>query len=220
MSKDTCAPTGAPHPDRPAPHPGTSTGHDTGPQQRGLNTIQRDYLLRPLNANRVRDLKGMNHLEAYDVRTWLTRIFGFGGWAVETIALDVVHQGETKTRQGRDAFSVVYRAQVRLTVRDPYGNVLTTFDDGAAGDAVLPTLGDAHDMAMKTALSQALKRCAVNLGDAFGLSLYNGGGQFTQDANGNRIVRPLVQATLDTHGTNVQVQDAPIHAEQSAQSAA
>jgi len=28
---------------------------------------------------------------------------------------------------------------------------------------------------MKTALSQAMKRCAVNLGDGFGLSLYNDG---------------------------------------------
>lgn len=38
-----------------------------------------------------------------------------------------------------------------------------------------PSLGDAHDQAMKTALSQGLKRCAANLGDQFGMSLYNGG---------------------------------------------
>jgi hypothetical protein len=31
-------------------------------------------------------------------------------------------------------------------------------------------------MAIKTAESQAFKRCAINLGDQFGLSLYNNGG--------------------------------------------
>lgn len=190
--------------------------HNTAAPHRGLNPLQLDYLLRPLNANRVRNLRGLNHVEAYDVRTWLTRIFGFGGWSLETLALDVVHQGPSKTHEGRDVWSVVYRAQVRLTVRDPHGNALTTFDDGAAGDAALPTLGDAHDFAMKTALSQALKRVAVNLGDAFGLSLYNGGGQFYADDHGNRLVRPLVQATLDMHGTAPAVRDEPVNGEQEA----
>ena len=36
-------------------------------------------------------------------------------------------------------------------------------------------IGDAHDMALKTAESGALKRAATNLGDQFGLSLYNDG---------------------------------------------
>ena len=35
--------------------------------------------------------------------------------------------------------------------------------------------GDAHDMAIKTAETQALKRAAINLGDQFGLSLYKKG---------------------------------------------
>jgi hypothetical protein len=35
--------------------------------------------------------------------------------------------------------------------------------------------GDLHDNAIKTAASDGLKRCAINLGTQFGLSLYDNG---------------------------------------------
>src|SRR5206468_12576286 len=49
----------------------------------------------------------------------------------------------------------------------------------------LPDYGDAHDFAAKNAVSYALKRCATDLGDQFGLSLYNKG-----------QLAPLVAGTL------------------------
>ncbi|MFK0180032.1 Rad52/Rad22 family DNA repair protein [Streptomyces xanthochromogenes] len=129
-------------------------------------------LLAPINPSRVQNLRGQSHLEAWDVRRWLNRVFGFGGWADETLELACVAQVEINP--GR--WTVIYRAQVRLTVKTTDGRLLTTYDDAAMGDSRnQPALGDAHDQAMKTALSQALKRCAHNLGDAFGLSLYNDG---------------------------------------------
>jgi hypothetical protein len=149
-----------------------------------LTAEQHDYLLSGIHPARVKRLRGQSHLEAWDVRRTLTRVFGFGGWNDETIELTHVTTIETPgTRTRNDGttdtytkYTVVYRAQVRLTVKSPDGVEIAHFDDGAAGDAVnQPSLGDAHDMAMKTALSQALKRCAVNLGDQFGLCLYNDG---------------------------------------------
>jgi len=152
-----------------------------GPTSHTQNQAPRfsPYQLRMLhggiNGNRVRNLRGMSHLEAWDVRRQLIRIFGFGGFDIETISLDLVAQNEKKTGD-KSRWTVVYRAQVRLIVKDSHGKPIGYFDDGAAGDSVnQPSLGDAHDMAMKTAFSQALKRCAVNLGDQFGLSLYNDG---------------------------------------------
>jgi hypothetical protein len=51
------------------------------------------------------------------------------------------------------------------------------YTEAAVGDSQNnPSRADAHDMAIKTAESQAFKRCAINLGDQFGLSLYNNGG--------------------------------------------
>lgn len=139
-----------------------------------LTEQQVGFLLQPIAANRVRDLRGMSHLEAWDVRRQLIRIFGFDGFTIETLSLDLVSERETKP--GANRWTVVYRAQVRLTIKTTTGDTIATFEDAAAGDAInQPKLGDAHDLAMKTALSQALKRCAVNLGDQFGLSLYNDG---------------------------------------------
>ena len=141
-----------------------------------LTDQQVAFLLEPISGKRVRDLRGMSHLEAWDVRRQLIRIFGFDGFTIETISLELVSERETKPESNR--WTVVYRAQVRLTVKATNGQPVTVFEDAAAGDAInQPKLGDAHDLAMKTALSQALKRCAVNLGDQFGLSLYNDGSQ-------------------------------------------
>lgn len=150
-------------------------GATSAPASGRLAPQQTDFLLTGITANRVQMLRGMAHLEAWDVRRQLIRIFGFEGFSIETVALDLVTEREAK--QGdRSRWTVVYRAQVRLTIRNTEGHVVSHWEDAAAGDSVnQPSLGDAHDMAMKTALSQALKRCTVNLGDQFGLSLYNNG---------------------------------------------
>jgi hypothetical protein len=140
-----------------------------------LTDPQLKILLAPVNPKRVGHTRGLAHMEAWDIRRQLIRLFGFGGYSTETLALDLVAERETKQGE-KSRWTVVYRAQVRLTIYDTEGKQLGFWDDGAAGDSVnQPSLGDAHDMAMKTALSQALKRCATNLGDQFGLSLYNDG---------------------------------------------
>lgn len=147
-----------------------NTARAAGPVD--LTAEQIATLLAPINPNRIQHLRGQNHVEAWDIRRWLTRIFGFAGWSDET--LELVCVSEREINPGR--WTVVYRAQTRLTVKTVDGRTLSSWDDAAMGDSRnQPSLGDAHDMAMKTALSQALKRCAVNLGDAFGLSLYNDG---------------------------------------------
>lgn len=140
-----------------------------------LTTEQVAYLLGGVHPGRVQHLKNFSHLEAWDVRRTLTRIFGFGGWSVQTLELVCIREHEVKAN-GKSRWSIAYRGQVRLTVKTVDGRELTSFDDAAAGDAAnQPSYGDAHDLAMKTALSQALKRCAVNLGDQLGLSLYRNG---------------------------------------------
>jgi hypothetical protein len=138
-----------------------------------LTHKQYNYLVQPLASGRVqRDGKGMSHLQAWDIRRHLIRIFGFGGFDVETLGVHLISQIEPE--KGR--YTVVYRADVRLTIKDSDGGVLARYEDSATGDAVNQrSLGDAHDLALKTALSQGLKRCAVNLGDQFGLGLYNKG---------------------------------------------
>ncbi|MFD6294556.1 Rad52/Rad22 family DNA repair protein [Streptomyces sp. NPDC060235] len=180
-----------------------------------LTEQQVGFLLQPISGKRVRNLRGMSHLEAWDVRRQLIRIFGFDGFTVETMALDLVHENgnpnyRKKNKAGEEygnpytAWTLVYRAQVRLTIKATDGRPLAVFEDAAAGDAInQPSVGDAHDLAMKTALSQALKRCAVNLGDQFGLSLYNDGSQ-----------NAVVMRSLAYMGKPVdESEDAPVGAE-------
>jgi hypothetical protein len=153
-----------------------------------LSREQYDFLVSAMARSRVsKDPKGNAHVEAWDIRRHLIRFFGFGGWDFTVVVCDLVKEieHEPRRRKGKDGvefgeafrpWTVVYRVIGRLTVRDPDGNHLCVYEDGATGDAAnQPSLGDAHDMALKTAMSQALKRCAVNLGDQFGLSLYNNG---------------------------------------------
>lgn len=152
-----------------------------------LTHEQVTQLLRPINERRVGHRDGMSHLEAYDVRAHLNRILGFGNWSGDVLDMTMLYEvaGE-KSKDGRTwrTFSTGYRCTYRLTVHATGA----TWTETAAGDATnFPEnkRADAHDFAIKTAESQALKRCAINLGDQFGLSLYNQGS-----------VAPLVGRTL------------------------
>lgn len=140
-----------------------------------LSTEQVAQLLRGINPARVsHDDAGYSHLQAYDVRAHLNRIFGFARWSADLLDLTALYEQETTTKQGKPAYKTAYRATLRLTVHAPDGTLLASYTEAAVGEATMPDFkrGDCADMAIKTAESQALKRCATNLGDQFGLSLY------------------------------------------------
>lgn len=149
----------------------------TAPTYPYLSRQQVDTLLRGIKPSRVLHLDGMSHLAAYDVRAHLNRVFGFGRWSADVLDVTPLYEQTTETKNKKPAYRVGYRATVRLTVCAPDGTQLATYTECAVGDSTMPDFkrGDCHDMAIKTAESQALKRCATNLGDQFGLSLYRNG---------------------------------------------
>jgi hypothetical protein len=116
-------------------------------------------------------------MQAYDIRNHLNEVFGFGRWSEEVLTMEMIFDVPVTQRNGKPGFNVSYRAQVRLSVSAPDGSPLATYTEWATGTSTMPDFkhGDAHDMAIKTAASQGLKRCATNLGNQFGLSLYAGG---------------------------------------------
>lgn len=139
-----------------------------------LNQQQIDWLLKPIDPRRVSQFRSFSYLQPHDVKRQLTRIFGFGRWSSE--AFELAPTFEDLSHEGR--VSVGYRVGVRLTVKAPDGTPLAVYSEYAFGDAKNQPIinrGDAHDLAIKSAESQALKRCAVALGDQFGLGLYNNG---------------------------------------------
>lgn len=138
---------------------------------------QVDQLLKPINPNRVlSDGKGHAHVSQQDVLAHLIRVFGFGNFDIDVVSVDPVFvQPAVKNGQEvKGRFDACYRALVRLTVRDEDGNS-AHYENGSTATAQNQTLGDAHDLAYKSAISLSVKRAAINLGDGFGLSLYNKG---------------------------------------------
>lgn len=136
-----------------------------------LNDQQYQQLLKPLNPSRVAKRqhanRSLSYLEAWDVKAHLIRIFGFGGWSWNVIKADLAF--EEKTDKGM--WNVGYKVIGCLSFVD----LSSHYTEAAVGSATLPQRGEAHDMAIKTAESDALKRAAINLGTQFGLSLYNDG---------------------------------------------
>jgi recombination DNA repair RAD52 pathway protein len=147
-----------------------------------LNARQYEQLLKPLNESRVakRGQAGrqLSYLEAWDVKAHLIRIFGFGGWSADVLESTLAF--EDKNEKGQ--WNVGYKVTLRLSIP----TLECTYTESAVGSANLPQRGEAHDMAIKTAESDALKRAAINLGTQFGLSLYNNGS-----------MRDVVVQTLD-----------------------
>lgn len=154
----------------------------------GLRPDLTALLLRPINETRVFTKDGQHHLAAWDVRAHLIRCFGFAGWSAETLTAELIHDLATETKNGKPARKVAYRAHVRLVIHETGA----TYSEWAVGESVMPDFkhGDAHDFALKTAESQALKRCAINLGSQFGLSLYDSG-------NPNDVVRGVFGVRFD-----------------------
>lgn len=140
-----------------------------------LNDDVAAALLQPISPDRVmRDGKGFSHLAAWDIRRTMNRIFGFANWSARVDHMELVNEREVQGKDGKTRWNVIYRARCTVEVGD-YMQGGASYTEWAAGDATNPTLADAHDQAIKTAESQAFKRCCVNLGDQFGLSLYRNG---------------------------------------------
>jgi hypothetical protein len=142
-----------------------------------FNAAQVEQLLRPIHPRRVaNDGKGNAHVPQQDITAHLIRVFGFGSFDVDVLNVECIFEHNRVLDDGKPSkrWDVGYRALVRLTVRDEAGNECH-YDGGSTGTAQNQTLGDAHDLAYKSALSLAKKRAAINLGDQFGLSLYNKG---------------------------------------------
>lgn len=166
----------------------------------GLSHEQYRQLIAPIKPIRVlQDPRGNSHVSQQDVTAHLIRVFGFCNFDTELLSLDLVFEEPRRTTNSETnvpnpvthstRWDVCYRASFRLTIKDHAGYVLATYEDASCGDAQNQNRQDAHDLAMKSAISTAKKRCAINLGDQFGLSLYNKG-QMTALVRGSLVAPP------------------------------
>lgn len=140
-----------------------------------LSPGQIELLLKPIHPQRVLSLKNMAYVAGHDIRAELNRVFGFCRWSEQILEQELVSETETKTSAGKPAWNIIYRTRVRLTVHAPDGSMLTFYDGSHVGENTQPSKGEAHGVALTASETYALRRAAINLGDQFGLSLYNKG---------------------------------------------
>src|SRR5262245_17476871 len=66
----------------------------------GMTWAQYVELCKPLDMSRIaKDPRGNSHLEQWDVRRHLIRIFGFGGWDFEVVSADLVREIQHSSRR-------------------------------------------------------------------------------------------------------------------------
>lgn len=119
----------------------------------------------------------LSYLTGAYVINRLNQVLGHGNWGYEVDKLEKVFEGKIQQRSG-EVFATSYIAQVRLFHRlgdasaDKF-SFSNCFSDVGYGDGTdKGSPGKAHELAVKEAVTDALKRCAKNLGMSFGLQLY------------------------------------------------
>jgi recombination DNA repair RAD52 pathway protein len=137
-----------------------------------INKAQHEQLIKGINPTRIAKRQGgggksLSYLESWDVKAHLIRIFGFGKWSWQVHSAELAFEEKNEKSQWNVGYKVI--GELRIHDLNCY------YVEAAVGSASLSQRGEAHDMAIKTGESDALKRAAINLGDQFGLSLYNNG---------------------------------------------
>lgn len=136
-----------------------------------FSTNQVRALKRELKASdiRTRQAQGreLSYIEGWHAIAEANRIFGYDAWSRETVESRCV-----LSRENRGTLHVVYVAKVRLSVRAK--DQVIVREGFGTGEAQCPTLGEAHDKAIKTAETDATKRALATFGKPFGLALYLG----------------------------------------------
>jgi hypothetical protein len=118
-----------------------------------------------VRTRRVQDTT-LAYVEGWHVIAEANRIFGYDAWDRRTLSTNCVWSGSAS--QG---YAAAYTARVRISVRA--GAVTITREGCGSGEAKALTPGEAHELALKAAETDATKRALATFGNPFGLALYD-----------------------------------------------
>ena len=135
-----------------------------------LTDIQVRQLRAKLEAKHVKTRKAngtdLHYVEGWHVIAEANRIFGYDAWDRRTLASRCVWSGESGAHH-----SAAYTAKVRVSVRA--GDITIVREGSGTGEGKAPTPGQAHELALKGAETDATKRALATFGNPFGLALYD-----------------------------------------------
>lgn len=136
----------------------------------GFSEKQAKVLSSKLNAKHVkqRTKNGvtLSYIEGWHAINEANRIFGFDGWDRETIDNHCIWENAN----GKSSVCA-YTSRVRITVRTGDGEIRREGSGFGKGYGATP--GDAHELAVKEAETDAMKRALMTFGNQFGLALYD-----------------------------------------------
>jgi DNA recombination protein Rad52 len=135
-----------------------------------LSDIQLRQLRAKLDARHVKTRKAngtdLHYVEGWHVISEANRIFGYDAWDRRTVATKCV----SSSGNGQHHFAA-YTAKVRITVRA--GDITIVREGSGTGEGSGSTPGQAHEIALKSAETDATKRALATFGNPFGLALYD-----------------------------------------------
>jgi hypothetical protein len=135
-----------------------------------FNEAQLKNLDAKLDAKHVRTRRVQDttlaYVEGWHVIAEANRIFGYDAWDRHTLSTRCVWSGSAGTQ-----YSAAYIAKVRIAVRA--GPLTITREGCGSGQAKAFTPGEAHELALKAAETDATKRALATFGNPFGLALYD-----------------------------------------------
>ena len=135
-----------------------------------LSNTQVRQLRAKLEAKHVKTRKAngadLHYVEGWHVIAEANRIFGYDAWDRRTLASRCVCSGANGAYH-----EAAYTAKVRVSVRA--GDITIVREGSGSGEAKGPTPGQAHELALKGAETDATKRALATFGNPFGLALYD-----------------------------------------------
>jgi DNA recombination protein Rad52 len=108
----------------------------------------------------------LSYVEGWYAIAEANRIFGYEAWDRRTVSASCVW---TEAKAGQ--YRAVYTAKVRITVRA--AEVKVVREGSGSCEATAATAGQAHELALKGAETDATKRALATFGNPFGLALYD-----------------------------------------------
>ncbi len=115
---------------------------------------------------KTRQANGANlhYVEGWHVIAEANRIFGYDAWDRRTLASRCVWSGPSGSYH-----AAAYTAKVRVSVRA--GDITIVREGSGTGEGTAPTPGQAHELALKGAETDATKRALATFGNPFGRTL-------------------------------------------------
>jgi len=108
----------------------------------------------------------LHYIEGWHAIAEANRIFGYDGWDRRTLVTNCIWTGTCD-----QSYLAAYTAKVRIYVRA--GDVTIIREGSGTGEGKAATPGQAHELALKSAETDATKRALATFGNVFGLALYD-----------------------------------------------